>query len=274
MSVKMMNMVFDRFPHGGNDMVLALAIADHAHDDGTHIYPGNERLAKKTRMSERTITRLLAKFEQIGWLIKVKNGNSGRGNANEFNISENWLKGDNLSTFISAIKVDKKTERVTNDAQKVDIAVSTQQSLTINTTKTTPREETPIAEIKPMKPEGTLACRLIPLGVLVTSIHPTLCKWIADKISNELIDECVALARLQKPLPEKIAANYLDSIIRNEIAKNLRPKKPDKSWMMSDAGIDAKAREMGVMCPPSIQKYSDFAKYLEKIIVEQQKIAA
>ncbi len=38
-------MVFDRYPNGGGEMLLALALADHAHDDGTHIFPSIARLA-------------------------------------------------------------------------------------------------------------------------------------------------------------------------------------------------------------------------------------
>lgn len=248
MSVKMMSLVFERFPYGGNERVLALAIADHAHDDGTNIYPGNERLAKKTLISERTVIRLMQKFVQIGWLIKVKNGNSGRGIANEFSINPNWIKGDKLSPFVKeekrvtseAERVTNLTERVTSDALKGDIVVSHQPSLTKNNhQETTPRVRE-ITSITP-RPEGLLACRLIKLNISVTSMNPILCKWVRDKIPDDLIDQCVELARQNKPWPEKIAPGYLDAIIRNE----LKPK-ADNSWLMSDDGTIAKGREVGV----------------------------
>jgi hypothetical protein len=248
MSVKMMSLVFERFPYGGNERVLALAIADHAHDDGTNIYPGNERLAKKTLISERTVIRLMQKFVQIGWLIKVKNGNSGRGIANEFSINPNWIKGDNLSPFVKDEKrVTSEAERVTNLPKRVtpevikgDIAVSHQPSLTNNNhQETTPRVRE-ITSITP-RPEGLLACRLIKLNISVTSMNPILCKWVSDKIPDDLIDQCVELARQNKPWPEKIAPGYLDAIIRNE----LKPK-TDNSWLMSDEGTIAKGREVGI----------------------------
>jgi hypothetical protein len=250
MSVKMMSMVFERFPYGGNERVLALAIADHAHDDGSSVYPGNERLAQKTLISERTVIRLMHKFVKIGWLIKVKNGNSGRGIANEYCISPNWIKGDNLSPFVKeekrvtseAERVTNPTERVTNDAIKGDIAVSHQQELTkYNHQETSPRARETSPENQPARPEGLLACRLIKLNVAVTSINPILCKWVTDKISDDLIDQCVQLARQNKPWPEKIAAGYLDAIIRNE----LKPK-TDNSWLMTDEGVIAKGREVGI----------------------------
>ncbi|MBH1529907.1 hypothetical protein I5T99_12670 [Stenotrophomonas maltophilia] len=45
MSARVTGMVFDRYPNGGGEMLLALALADHAHDDGTHIFPSIARLA-------------------------------------------------------------------------------------------------------------------------------------------------------------------------------------------------------------------------------------
>lgn len=250
MSVKMMSMVFDRFPYGGNERVLALAIADHAHDDGSSIFPGNERLAQKTMVSERTVIRLMQKFVKIGWLVKLKNGNSGRGIANEYCISPDWIKGDKLSPFISddkrvtseAERVTNLTERVTNDAIKGDTVMSHQQDLTkYNHQETSLRAREQGSENSSMKPEGFLACRLIKLNIAVTSMNPTLCKWVADKIPVDFIDQCIDLARLNKPWPEKISAGYLDAVIRNE----LKPKN-DNSWVMSDESTMAKGRELGI----------------------------
>ena len=64
MSIKLMSQIFDRYPNGGGEMLLALAIADHAHDDGTHIYPSVSALAKKTRQSERTVQYQLRKMQE------------------------------------------------------------------------------------------------------------------------------------------------------------------------------------------------------------------
>lgn len=277
MSVKMMSMVFERFPYGGNERVLALAIADHAHDDGSNIYPGNERLAQKTMISERTVIRLMHKFVKIGWLLKVKHGNSGRGIANEYSINPNWLKGDNLSPFIEdkkrvtseAERVTNPTERVTNDAIKGDIAVSPQQELTkYNHQETSPRARESVTENPSMKPEGLLACRLIKLNIAVTSINPILCKWVADKIPNDLIDQCVQLARQNKPWPEKISPGYLDAIIRNE----LKPK-VDNSWVMTDEGTIAKGLEVGIDARAG-ESMSDYRQRLKNIISMNNRKAA
>lgn len=93
MSVRVMTMVFDRYPNGGGEMMLALALADHASDDGTKVYPSIKALAAKTRQSERTVQYQLRRMEESGWLILVNSGNGGRNQHREYNISPEWIKG-------------------------------------------------------------------------------------------------------------------------------------------------------------------------------------
>lgn len=132
MSVEVMAMVFKRYPSGGGERLLALALADHASDDGTRIFPSVSLLAAKSVQSERTVQRQLRKMEEIGWLIKVSDGIGGKGCTTEYCISPSWLKGDNLSPLQITPKGD------IHDAKgdiavspKGDIAVSPEPSITI-----------------------------------------------------------------------------------------------------------------------------------------------
>lgn len=93
MSVKIMSQVFDRYPNGGGEMLLALALADHASDDGTRVYPSVAALAAKTRQSERTIQYQLRRMEEAGWLILVNAGHGGRSLSREYRISAAWING-------------------------------------------------------------------------------------------------------------------------------------------------------------------------------------
>lgn len=93
MSALISGMVFARYPMGGNELLLALALADHAHDDGTHIFPSVNLLAKKTRQSERTVQRCLAAMVEVGWLLLVRRSSGRPGVANEYKISPQWLAG-------------------------------------------------------------------------------------------------------------------------------------------------------------------------------------
>lgn len=108
MSAKMTGMVFDRYPAGGNEFALALALADHAHDDGTHIFPYVETLAKKARQSVRSVQNHLASMKEAGWLITVNAGNGGRSRATEYRISPAWIKGADFASLKSDAKPQEK----------------------------------------------------------------------------------------------------------------------------------------------------------------------
>lgn len=93
MSAKVFGAVFERYRNGGGELLLALALADHAHDDGTHIFPYVETLAEKTRQSVRAVQYQLKNMRKAGWLIPVNSGNGGRNQASEYRISPEWLAG-------------------------------------------------------------------------------------------------------------------------------------------------------------------------------------
>ncbi|MCA8026504.1 helix-turn-helix domain-containing protein [Burkholderia cepacia] len=97
MSVKVMTAVFERYPEGGGEMILALALADHSHDDGTHIYPSVETLASKTRQSPRAVQYQLRRMEQSGWLILVSEAKGGRGKCREYRINPAWINGAEIA---------------------------------------------------------------------------------------------------------------------------------------------------------------------------------
>lgn len=92
--------VFERYPAGGGEFALALALADNAHDDGAHIFPSVSVMARKSRQSERQVQRCLTAMLASGWLIKVRSA-AGRGRPTEYRINPAWLagKGDILTPF-------------------------------------------------------------------------------------------------------------------------------------------------------------------------------
>ena len=52
--------------------VVLLALADHANDEGRHIYPGVARLTKKTSCGERTVRRALKSLRDAGVIKMVR----------------------------------------------------------------------------------------------------------------------------------------------------------------------------------------------------------
>ncbi|WP_231109159.1 helix-turn-helix domain-containing protein [Stenotrophomonas maltophilia] len=129
-------MVFDRYPNGGGEMLLALALADHAHDDGTHIFPSIARLAEKTRQSERSVQYQLRRMEQSGWLLLVNAGIGGRrsgfgegGRTRQYRINPEWMKGAEIAPFEKGAKQSSKgckttQERVQRGVEKGATAIA------------------------------------------------------------------------------------------------------------------------------------------------------
>lgn len=103
-----MTAVFDRYPNGGGEMLLALALADHASDDGSRVYPSVKALAEKTRQSERTVQYQLRRMQEQGWLQLVSTGNGGRSMASEYRISGDWIKGAEIAPFKKGASDDIK----------------------------------------------------------------------------------------------------------------------------------------------------------------------
>ena len=67
MSVRMLTQVWYNSRHKGNALLLLLAIADNADDEG-FAFPGIKYLALKARMSERNVQYLLRVLEKSGEL--------------------------------------------------------------------------------------------------------------------------------------------------------------------------------------------------------------
>lgn len=59
-----------RFPGGGSNYWILLAMADHAHDDGTHVFPSMQTLADKARISKRQAQRVTQILVGDGWIKK------------------------------------------------------------------------------------------------------------------------------------------------------------------------------------------------------------
>jgi len=96
MSVKMMGLVWESALPPRQKLV-ALAYADHADDEGYHIYPSVRRMAEKTGYSERSIQRISRQLETLGVLVLVKKGPFG---TNHYRLVASALPahgGDSLS---------------------------------------------------------------------------------------------------------------------------------------------------------------------------------
>lgn len=100
MSVQATTAVWKHSRSEGNQRLVLLAIADHAHPDGTHANPGNDTLALMCQISERSVRNHIATLkDDLNELVQVKGGR-GPGNFAEYEIK---LPG--LAAFLKAEEI-------------------------------------------------------------------------------------------------------------------------------------------------------------------------
>jgi DnaD/phage-associated family protein len=130
-SIKVQSYVWENSKAKGSALLLLLAIADHAHDDGDGAYPSVETLASKCRQSERNVQRLLRELSTLGEIvIRDQEGPHG---CNVYVIPVPW-GGAKLSGVTTG------AQGVTTGAEIVP-QMSPEPSLTIKESKTSPAAE-------------------------------------------------------------------------------------------------------------------------------------
>ena len=77
MSIKVMSHVWEHSQSKGTELLLLLAIADHAADDG-YCWPNLETLAGKIRMATRTVRRCVKELEACGELYVMRSNHNNR----------------------------------------------------------------------------------------------------------------------------------------------------------------------------------------------------
>src|SRR6186713_408890 len=68
-SIRVMTAVFDRSEATGSDRLVLLVIADRSNDDGAGCFRGRESIARMARVSPATVTRSIARLEELGELV-------------------------------------------------------------------------------------------------------------------------------------------------------------------------------------------------------------
>ena len=122
--------VIEHSPHKGSELLCLLMVANHANAEGREAYPSISKLAKKCRLSERQITRLLHRLEASG-ALRIERA-TGRGKHHSMTVvmdASPSIKEDNLSPFEAESPTSCHDmlspfsgERVTSRAEKGDIA--------------------------------------------------------------------------------------------------------------------------------------------------------
>ncbi len=110
-----MSRVWDESTHTGSALLMLLAIADHANDEGI-CWPSVDTLAAKARVQTRQAQNLIAQLEQSGELV-VERG-KGRKNTSIYVVKIGG-KGAIQRDIDYAEKVQSSAEKVQSGAKKV-----------------------------------------------------------------------------------------------------------------------------------------------------------
>lgn len=243
MSARIYGMVFERYPGGGGELLLALALGDHAHDDGTHIFPSVAGLSAKTRQSERTVQYQLRNMEAAGWLQKVRDEQRGRPGMSdarrrgrEYRINPDWIagkplqpanpppdgaqeKGAKIAPFSGDDQVEKgaiaiapipdekgcnpEQKRVQSDAEKGATAIAPEPS--VNHQYSNHQEES--AGVRPPGPPGPDPASSPPTGLTHGSQDPDVsARFPADWQPCDLTRSLLQVRKLPMPAEFVISA--------------------------------------------------------------------
>jgi DNA-binding MarR family transcriptional regulator len=90
-------------------------LANCADDDGGNCYPGIRRIASKTRLSERQVTRTIARLEADGWIEILERG-QGAGHLSEYRVNVTALREKRCQ----AVTFPRRRKKVTMGTKKGD----------------------------------------------------------------------------------------------------------------------------------------------------------
>lgn len=105
MSIELINATFKRGPRNPSQLLVMVALADNANDQGV-CWPRLTLVARKSRVAPRTAMRILERLEKDGWLTierrSMPNTRNGRAlpgliNTYQLNLERLLGSGDKLS---------------------------------------------------------------------------------------------------------------------------------------------------------------------------------
>jgi hypothetical protein len=135
MSLKVLTIVWDRYPEGGSKLLTMLALADWADDDGGRIYPSMATLAAKIRMSERHAIRVMHYLVEKNYLeLLTPDNKGGSKRSNRYRIKLTTLRKTAMyNPPIEADPVAANPDKMAGlNNNNPDISAETLTSATIN----------------------------------------------------------------------------------------------------------------------------------------------
>lgn len=184
MSIKLMTMVWEKYPASGSELLAMLALADWAGDDGGSLYPSMSALAAKIRLSEKQARRIVQDLVHQGILLVVGNEHGGApGTTKQFRLNVRKL------AFLPDLPKKLATKK---SAESLPSAFETAPA-----DVTPPVDVTPPAGVR----DGSRPCpETAPAGGSQTVIEPS----IEPSIKGKRVSAPCAQAPTFPPLDESV----------------------------------------------------------------------
>jgi hypothetical protein len=269
MSIKVMSMVFDRYPSGGMERLLALAMADHASDDGRRIWPSVDELARKTMQSRSSVQRQIRRMVAIGWLIQVKSATGRPGVTNEYRICPEWIEGGEVPAPETGVNLTPLDDSPPTEVIHTGVnltSVKNPERGVATAARGVTRDERGVTAMTPESSEPSMNQSPLPPGGGTTgfdelfSIYPNqdnrmkaerrYARLAPTAAQQQTMRSAIEAQRLSKRWT-KDGGEFVPEFstwLRNERWRDV-PRAPGASagpWHETRSGIDAMARALGL----------------------------
>jgi Helix-turn-helix domain len=117
LSIKVISQVFELAVTATEKIVL-LALADHAHDDGTRAYPSVALLTRKTSLSRRGVQTVLRRLERKGLIMPTEHLAGGRKGTTEYRFTLTPIKCVAGAPFSLPMRRTPSTKRAHGATEK------------------------------------------------------------------------------------------------------------------------------------------------------------
>lgn len=210
MSGKLVGQVYDLdLPH--NEQSIMLALADHGHDDGSHIHPSVPYVAWKTGYTERQVQTILRRLEAKGLIEPVAYATGGRGKATEYqmHIERGTMKPPYRPTKgedITSPYPDDKGEVMASPYQKGEVLKRVKSA--------TQKGEVSRAKGEVLTPKGEVIASPQPKNLREPEENPKKdCADLSAPTADEPVDPVVKPSRKRDPkLTNEEKAYYAETV--------------------------------------------------------------
>lgn len=196
MSVRVMSMVFEAQGITSTQKLVLLALADHAADDGTSIYPSIDTLVNKTCLSNAAVRRALKELrDQVGVIRIARRFTSRTPNKYAINVShlaslKRVLPDDTKESWV----LPRSTQGATKKHSRV-LPRSTDPSLTINESSVDPSLNASSFKTRDIQ-KAYESC--VPYKIDWVKGEGSAAKWIAEAgYTPDDVRQCYAALKLQ-----------------------------------------------------------------------------